>query len=170
MMHGAQRKAGTKGQSLLEFALIVPLLFILVMNVVNFAGMLFAWICVENAARAGVQYLVMAGATAGSMSQPAPATVAALVRADLDSLPNHATAQVGACTRNNGTVACSGTGSPPADPEGAAYASASVDVTYTYRPLAGTWTLIGMSPTLFANAAADGSISIHRQATMRILQ
>ena len=58
-----RRKAG--GQALIEFALILPLIFLLIVNVINFGGMLFAWICVSNASRTGVQYYITAGATIG---------------------------------------------------------------------------------------------------------
>jgi Flp pilus assembly protein TadG len=166
----ASRRKPAAGQSLLEFAIILPLLFVLIVNVVNFAGMILAWMAVQNAARAGAQYLVMAGATVGPQVQPAAANVASLVRADLTSLPNSGTAQVGVCLNNNGTVTCSGTGTPPADPEPTVFVSASVDVTYSYRPLAGSWLMFGIRSSPFASAAQDGSISIHRRAAMRVLQ
>ena len=52
----AKRSAG--GQALVESALVLPLLFLLVINVVNFGGMLYAWITVSNAARTGADYMV----------------------------------------------------------------------------------------------------------------
>ena len=48
-----------KGQALVEFALIVPMVFLLAVNAVNFGGFIFAWITVANAARAGAQYIVL---------------------------------------------------------------------------------------------------------------
>jgi hypothetical protein len=41
-----------QGQALIEYALLLPLLFLLIVNTVNFGGFLFAWITVSNAARA----------------------------------------------------------------------------------------------------------------------
>ena len=35
--------SGTRGQALIEFALIVPVLFVLLVNAVNFGGFLFAF-------------------------------------------------------------------------------------------------------------------------------
>jgi len=51
-----------KGQALVEFALLVPLVFLLAVNAVNFGGYLFAWITVANAARSGADYMSMSSA------------------------------------------------------------------------------------------------------------
>ncbi len=45
-----------KGQALIEYALILPFIFLLIINLVNFGGFFFAWITVANAARAGADY------------------------------------------------------------------------------------------------------------------
>ena len=42
--------------------LMLPLLFLLIVNAVNFGGFLFAWITIANAARAGAQYWVLGSA------------------------------------------------------------------------------------------------------------
>ena len=49
-----------RGHSLIEFALILPLLFLLIVNVVNFGSFLYAAITVANAARAGAEYAMIA--------------------------------------------------------------------------------------------------------------
>jgi Flp pilus assembly protein TadG len=155
------------GQAILEFALLVPLLFLLIVNVVNFGGMFFAWITVANAARSGVQYLVMSGANVGSPIQPNATQVTSVVNGDLFSLPNKASAQVRICTRNNTVLSCSGAGTatPPVDPEPTRYVVGSVDVTYTYQPFIRFWDFPGLRIHLTTPPTA-----IHRQAAMRVLQ
>src|SRR4051794_26574796 len=51
------RRQRCAGQSLVECALVIPLLLLLIVNVVNFGAFLYAWITVANAARTGAQYL-----------------------------------------------------------------------------------------------------------------
>jgi Flp pilus assembly protein TadG len=155
------------GQALIEFILIFPMLFLLIVNAVNFGAFLFAWITVADAARAGASYWVLGSAAVGSPTPATAAQVTTLVTNDISSLLNHASLVVRACTNNNGTVACtgSGTGTPAADPEPATYVSASVDVTYTFQPPIGLFTFanLGIHATL-------PSTTIHRQATMRVLK
>ncbi|MGH9648694.1 MAG: PilZ domain-containing protein, partial [Bryobacteraceae bacterium] len=43
--------ATTEGQALIEFALVLPMAFLLIVNAVNFGAFLFAWISVANGAR-----------------------------------------------------------------------------------------------------------------------
>jgi Flp pilus assembly protein TadG len=160
--------------------LILPLLFLLIVNVINFGGMLFAWICVSNAARTGAQYYTTAGATVGGPADPpAVAFVQTLVLNDLQPLPNSANAKVCVSTSTSATVSCKCIGPacppdpadapPPADTaEGTpavAYPVGAVDVTYTYLPFIPLWDF----PALHIHATLPPT-AIHRQATMRILQ
>jgi Flp pilus assembly protein TadG len=160
-------KAQSRGQSLVEFALILPLLFLLVVNVVNFGAFLFAWITIANAARSGSQYMAMGGATVLAPNPPTAAQVTGVVTRDVSSLLNRASLQVKVCTNNNGTVACTGSGgwATPADPEPSYYVLGTVDVTYTYKPPIPLWSFpnLGIYATLPAT-------TIHRQAAMRMLQ
>jgi Flp pilus assembly protein TadG len=150
------------GQALVEFALIVPLVFLLAVNTVNFGGFIFAWITVANASRAGAQYMVMSNASPGP---PTPATLAqitALVTSDVASLMNRSSVVVAICVNN--TAAANGC-TTLFDPEAPAYSLATVDVTYTYRPLIPLFSFprLGISATLPTTA-------IHRKAVMRMLQ
>lgn len=170
-------RTNERGHSLIEFALILPLLFLLIVNVVNFGSFLYAAITVANAARAGAEYAIIGGAMAGSPGSPTNAAVAALVTSDITSLPNRASLQVQVCKSNNAVVtctcvvgACTGMGSTPADPEnsgGAAapFVLAAVDATYTYQPLIPVWSFsrLGIAATL-------PPTTIHRKGVMRMMQ
>lgn len=156
-----------RGQALVEFALVLPLLFLLIVNAVNFGAFLFAWITVANSARVGVQYMVMGPVAVGTATQPTAAQVTTLVTNDISSLLNRSSLTVRICTNTNGTVACSGTGSgvPLADPEPSNYVLTSVDVAYTYVPLISLWSFPGLGIR-----ATLPPTRIHRQASMRALQ
>src|SRR5690348_8422207 len=62
----ARRNAGTEGQALVEFAAVVPLLFLLVVLAMNFGGLIGAWVAVANATRAAADYAILSGDSAGS--------------------------------------------------------------------------------------------------------
>jgi Flp pilus assembly protein TadG len=157
----------SKGQALIEFMLIFPMLFLLIVNAINFGGFFFAWITVANAARAGASYWVLGSAAVGSPTPATPTQVTTLVTNDISSLLNRASLVLRVCMNNNGVINCtgSGSGSPAVDPESPTYVSASVDVTYIYQPPIKLFTFsnLGIHITL-------PSTTIHRQATMRVLQ
>ena len=162
--------AAEAGQALVEFALMLPLLLLFIVNAVNFGGFLYDWITVANAARAGVQYQVLSSsASVGNPNSATNAQVVAAVTQDVSSLPNRASIKVQVCTNNNGTSSCAGTGPAPAalakDPEAPYYVVASVDVTYTYTPFIALWDFnaLGIHATL-------PSSTIHRRAIMRMIQ
>jgi len=158
---------GKTGQAVIEFALVLPFLLLLILNLVNFGALLYACLTVANAARAGAQYMVLAGASLGAPAPPTAAQVASVVTQDVSSLPNQASLQVKVCTNNNGTVGCSGSGggAPLTDPEPTHYVVGTVDVTYTYQPLLGAWRF----PNLGIYLTIPPS-TIHRRAAMRMLQ
>src|SRR5450759_1951466 len=141
-----KRHRSSSGQALIEFALILPLLFLLIVNVINFGGMFFAWICVSNAARTGAQYYTTGGVVLWAPTLPSAALVQTLVLADLHPLPNSATAQVCVSTSTSATVSSNiGTapaGAPPAADtaeSGVTFPVAAVDVKYTYLPFIPLW-------------------------------
>jgi Flp pilus assembly protein TadG len=163
----------SEGQALIEFALILPLLFLLIVNVVNFGGFFYSWITVSNSARTGAQYLVIGGAMYSAPTAPTFARVQSFVLADLNALPNSASAQVTVCSRNPSSsaavasVTCVGPGTfaPPVDSntEAGSFVIGSVDVVYTYQPFIPLWDFprIGIHATL-------PPTRIHRQAAMRM--
>jgi Flp pilus assembly protein TadG len=157
------RKAALEGgQALVEFSLIIPLVFLLAVNAVNFGGFLFAWITVANAARVGAQYMVMSNASPGSTTPATLSQITALVTNDVTSLKNRASVVVAICTNKTaGATGCT----TLTDPEAPAYTLATVDVTYTYLPYIPLFSFpkLGIGATLPAT-------SIHRKAVMRMLQ
>jgi Flp pilus assembly protein TadG len=157
----------TEGQALVEFALMVPLLFLLIVNMVNFGGFLFAWITVANASRVGAQYAVMGGASVGTPSPATATQIKAVIAQDVFSLLNGSNPTVNVCQNNNGHVtALSGTCTGIAsDPEPTTYLLTSVDVYYTYNPLIPLFSFpkLGISATLLPR-------TIHRRAVMRVIQ
>ncbi len=156
-----------EGQSLVEFALLLPLIFLLIVNAVNFGGFLYAWITVANAARAGAQYALIGGAMASAPTTPTAAQVSALVTSDVASLPNKASVQIRVCKNQNSTVTCTGigTGTTPVDPEQPLFLLTAVDVTYTYQPFIPLWDFPGLNIH-----ATLPPTTIHRKAVMRLLQ
>ena len=160
-----QRVKESKGQSLIELILVLPVVFLLIVNLVNFGGFFYAWITVANAARAGADYAIMGGATAGAPTPPSAAQITSLITTDILSLPNRSSLVVKVCQNFNGTVTGTCT-SVPSDPEPTSYVLTAIDVTYTYRPLipAGF-----QFPNLNVYATIPPT-TIHRRGVMRIEQ
>ncbi|MFL6428789.1 MAG: TadE/TadG family type IV pilus assembly protein [Acidobacteriaceae bacterium] len=161
----------SKGQSLVEFILILPVVFLLIVNVVNFGAFFYAWITVSNAARAGADYAILGGASAGSLATPSGTAVTNLITDDILSLPNRASLVVNICQNDVGATpavtALAGTcTSIPTDPEPTGYVLLTVDVTYTYRPLIPAGFQF-RNLNVFATIPAT---TIHRRAVMRELR
>lgn len=60
---GPGKRAGTRGQSLVEFSLVAFLTVIMLLFVVEMGRMLLVYTTVANAARAGLRYAVVHGST-----------------------------------------------------------------------------------------------------------
>jgi Flp pilus assembly protein TadG len=100
-----------------EFALIAPLLFLLVFGIIDFGLGLSASVTVNNAAREGARLAAV---------DPDPARVDAAVRAATKSLNQAALSVTVACARPDGTVCPGGLAG------GASGDQATVTVTYNY--------------------------------------
>jgi Flp pilus assembly protein TadG len=161
------RARNTEGQALVEFALMVPFLFLLILITVNFATFLYGWITVANAARAGTQYAILGGASVGGPATPSNSQIQALIAGDTSSLHS----SVSVCINTNTTTAaitgtCSFTiASIPADPEAPFYTIIAVDVNYPFTPL---FQHFGF-PTLGITDLPGMPTSIQRRVLMRIL-
>ena len=163
-----QRFSSERGQALIEYILVLPFIFLLIVNLINFGGFFFAWIGVANAARAGADYAALGGASVGAPGPATGAQITTLITQDIASLPNNPSLVVNVCRNNNGTVtALAGTcSSITGDPEAASYVLTSVDVTYTYVPFI---------PAGFRFPSMNVYVSIppttiHRRAVVRSIQ
>jgi Flp pilus assembly protein TadG len=115
-MKKLEQRRDRAGQSLVEFALMLPLLLILIVNIVNFAGFFYAFIEVANASRSAGDYTIMgsiaySGTDAGGASLPqlkAPSdngsagaqAVANMLGTDMLALPNRSSISVRLCELN----------------------------------------------------------------------
>jgi Flp pilus assembly protein TadG len=163
----SRRLRENRGQALIEYILILPMVFLLILNLVNFGGLFYAFITVSNASRAGVNYAVLGGASVGALGPASPASVNALIVQDILSLPNAASLSVNICQNNNGTTkTLQGTCTAvPADPESASYVLTSVDVTYTYVPFISAWSFPKLGVFLTVPPT-----TLHQRAEMRTIQ
>lgn len=149
-----------RGQALIEFALILPLLFLLILNLVNFGAFIHAMIGVANAARTGAQYMIMGNAWAGTPIAPSTGQIETIVRQDASALPNSASLIVAVCKDLLSNGACG-----PLDPDPNLYVLGTVDVTYTYQPLIPGWDFPGLGIHLTLPPT-----TVHRRAVMRMVQ
>ena len=54
---GIKKSSGRKkAQGMVEFALILPILLVLILGVIEFSRLMFAWIIIENSTRFGIRY------------------------------------------------------------------------------------------------------------------
>jgi Flp pilus assembly protein TadG len=163
----SKRLLRNQGQALIEYILMLPMVFLLLVNVINFGGFFYAFITVANAARAGADYAILQGGASVASSHIAAVSasqVTALITTDIASLPNNPSLSVNICQNNSGTItALSGTCSSIAsDPEPTHYILTSIDVTYTYVPFIPLFSF----PNLHINATLPPT-TIHRRAVMR---
>lgn len=165
------------GQALVEYALVIPMLFFLIVNAVDFGGFIYSWVTVANAARAVADYAAQSSASAGGLTPATGAQLTTLLTNDTASLP-HTTPSLVVCENANGTaISITGTcSSPPGDPENIAgatttcsssapcYTSVTVDVTYNYVPFIPTFKFPYFHIP-FANPT-----TIQRQTVIRLMQ
>ena len=155
-----------QGQALIEYILVLPLVFLLVVNVINFGGFFYAFVAVANAARAGADFAVLGGATVASAhtAMPSASQITDLIKTDMAALPNNPSISVSVC-QSGGTTTPTGACTSLADPEAASYVLTSIDVTYTYQPFIPLFSF----PNLHINATLPPT-TIHRRAVMRVMQ
>jgi Flp pilus assembly protein TadG len=182
------RISNSQGQSLVETALMIPLLLVLILNAVNFGYFLLVTLNLTSAARNGIEYAIQGSSAVANSSLPqatgTPAkTVSSLISQELSSF-NSGTLAVQVCSLNLGsgsgsapTSSC--TTSPPSsggqfalphsDPESAnGFALNRIDVSYTFNtliPTAAFNLVVGSFPTCNLN----GSCIFTRHAEMRAM-
>ena len=187
-----------RGQSLLETALLMPLVLLIVLNVVNFGYFFVVAVNLAAAPRSGVLYSIMGFSTPGALSLPHAGppstanTVSYLSQRDMTGAINNPTsANLQVCSITVGLagtgvntksqcVSCTGTtcgsagaGSPvpSADPEAPNFILHRVDVTYSFSPLIqGTPFGLSLLPmTACSSSGGNVTCTFHRQVSMRVM-
>jgi|ERR1051325_2912678 len=169
-----KRKTQQAGQSILEMCVAIPMLFLLIVNAVNFGGYIYAWISVVHATRSVSQYAVTGPAylgfgSANGLASAPPANPVTVAIGDMTSLPATQTPTVTVCTGTSAAPTCSGM----SDPESTSVIT-TVDISYRYCPFMPFWDFpnLGIHSTLPAcnSNNTDGGLSVHRIAAMRMIQ
>jgi Flp pilus assembly protein TadG len=118
-----------RGTSLIEMAIMIPVLLLMCCGTMDFARIMYAGIAIANSARAGVQFGALAPGNSGDMAGMVQATLNDA--ADLGVSNVTATARnFCACTTGSGEVPCSSNCSG-ITPSG----YVSVTASYTFNPL-----------------------------------
>jgi Flp pilus assembly protein TadG len=168
--------ASTRGTALLETAIALPMLLVLLLNAMNFATYVYDWIVLDNAARAATEYQIYNGTVVGAPGMPTLTQLENLVYSD--SLLTASKVSIEVCSKNNGTVACNGTGNATvssnslsgiADPEPSFFTLWAVDLYYGYTPVVSALSLIPAGTSCVINNTTY-TTCIHRQVVMRSMQ
>ena len=165
------------GQSLLEVAIMIPLLLALVGYGVDFGYFFIAAAAITSSARNAAQYSVLGyqSPDQGPLPTAGPASTVTSVTqqayGDIANLINSSTtASVQVCSKSIGTTGnlakCSNYGpsgtsyTPGQDPEAPRFVLQRVDITYTVQP---------PIPMSFFKVSLLPSMQFHRQVSMRAI-
>ncbi len=145
-----QRRLDDSGQSLIETALLLPLLLTLVFNAVNFGYFFYVMLTLDAAPRQGVEYSIQGEETYGN-GVPDATQITNLVKGagvtpatNLGTLHNGSGATVEVCSSSVGTVvnanhtvttSCNDGSTAGPDPEGTHFVMHRVKVSYKVTPL-----------------------------------
>ncbi|MGA2632138.1 MAG: TadE/TadG family type IV pilus assembly protein [Terriglobia bacterium] len=183
----------THGQSMIETALLLPILLLIAFNAINFGYFFYVAVNMAAAPRSGVQYAIIGGSTPASPQLPPvgptggscpTATsstalyVCTLVFQDMSFLSNFATG--GGVQVCSSTLGFSGSGSsqkancsqyggpaytPASDPEAPNFVLGRVDVTYVLTPILPAFQL--PTPGGPISLVLIPNLTMHRQVSMR---
>lgn len=183
-----------RGQSMIETALLLPILLLIVFNAINFGYFFFVVLNLSSAPRSGVQYSILGFATPGQFSLPpaGPAgtanTVSYLTYRDVEGvLTGWRGAQVVVCAKQLGvdsdqakccqttssSTACGLTGThAPVDPEVGTggfhpFVLNRVDITYRVNPIIPAFEL--PTPAGPISLTLIPNLNFHRQVSMRAM-
>jgi hypothetical protein len=70
--HGTRAGDRSRGQALVEFALVVPMLFLLILGIIEAGRFIFYYEMLNNATREGARYAIVHGADSVCPSGPMP--------------------------------------------------------------------------------------------------
>jgi len=173
-----RRLRAERGQGLIEAAVIMPFLFLLLFNAINFAYFFYVALNLTSAPKDAVEFAVQGPSTPGQLSYPTTGAVKAYLYTNLQNgLSNSSNTSTQVCTAengytgtganqkavcfsytNSGSASSNAGGTTFVDPEAPNFVLYQVDVTYTIQPLiAGQPFGIKLLP----------SFTLHRQISMR---
>lgn len=175
-----------QGQSLIETALMLPILLLLTFNAINFGYFFFVAVNLASAPRSGAQYAILGFDTPQSLDLPPPGppsnstTISFVTYEDMRGvLSGSSSATVQVCSTKVGpvvgtgsstTTACVKYGSgasytPAPDPEAPLFRLARVDVVYLLQPIIPAFQL--PTPAGHISLVILPSLNMHRQVSMR---
>ncbi len=140
------KRRARRGQSMVEFALVLLPLIISLLAIVEFAFLMFSWVLIEHAAREGLRVAITGGDTSGNspasdadrltaIQAAVLAASAGLPRAETDiTIVLNSWDDNTFTTAHSGSISGSGTPAISGDPGLACYA-VEVEVDYTYKPV-----------------------------------
>jgi len=168
----SRRRRGEGGQSLVETAILLPLVLTVAFNAINIGYFWFLILQMTAVPRHAVEYASQGGAALTTTSAPGAAAISDFAYENLLHTINGTTsnAAVQVCSVSQGTTSnvanCTAYGPSatfPAmttDPEAPLFVKNRVHVVYTVTPL--------IPGTIF-NVAIPGNLTFHRQVYMRSL-
>jgi Flp pilus assembly protein TadG len=173
MFRRSRKFNSDKGQGLIEAAVILPFLFLLLFNAINFAYYFYVALNLAQAPRDAVEYSIQGFQTVASLNLANATSVSTVIYANLTGLPSASNTPTQVCTLANGvdstthkancTLFPAGSTTSwaiDADPEPGKFVLNRVDVQYTVQPLiAGSPFGIKLLP----------SLTFHRQVSMRAI-
>jgi Flp pilus assembly protein TadG len=173
--NGGHRRCrlGEEGQSLIEVALMIPILTTLVCYAVDFGFFLLVATSLNSAARNAIEYSIQGTSSPAQAAEPAATVISNLAIASIGLAgASTSTVSVQVCSStvgvnsSNNTTQCttpsSGagavTGTPDIDPESPTFQLNRVDLIYTFTPP------VPIPASIFP------STTFHRMVEMRALQ
>ncbi len=186
-------RSSSSGQSLVEAALLVPVLLALAFNAINFGYFFLVALNVAAAPRSGVEYAIQGFASPSAVSAPAAGPASAsqsvgyLTYQDMTgALYSPSTAIVRVCSQsiglnspggNSQTSQCATYGGsatltgPDPDPESPNFVLNRVDVAYSFSPLipGEIFNIVVLASPACASSGGSVSCTFHRDVEMRAM-
>jgi Flp pilus assembly protein TadG len=184
-------KKDTRGQAMIETALMLPLLLEIVLNTINFGYFFLIALNITAAPHSGALYSILGSSTpigvdyADAGLPGTTSSVSYLTLSDLTgAVSNGSNAGVQVCTIKSGVTGsgagmitvCTQYNSSPAyppdpDPEAPHFVLNRVDVTYTFKPLLDQrlFNLILLATPVCTGTGGGVTCTFHRQVSMRAM-